>query len=77
MVFTVLIYIVLCPFSHTLVTNTTSYYVLVQDVSIFTTDVAPDANAPPGWALWSGDREGIIIDGDYAKIKVLEIDYYP
>jgi hypothetical protein len=23
------------------------------------------------------DREGIIIDGDYAKIKVVEIDYYP
>jgi hypothetical protein len=44
---------------------------------IFTTDVAPDNNAPPGWALWSGEREGIIIDGDYAKIKVVEIDYYP
>ncbi len=44
---------------------------------IFTTEVAPDTNAPPGWALWSGEREGIIIDGEYAKIKVLEIDYYP
>jgi hypothetical protein len=44
---------------------------------IFTTDVAPDNNAPPGWALWSGDREGIIIDGDYTKIKVVDVDYYP
>jgi hypothetical protein len=43
----------------------------------FTTDVAPDANAPPGWALWSGEREGISLDGEYAKIKALEIDYYP
>jgi hypothetical protein len=41
------------------------------------TDVSPGNNATPGWALWSGDREGIIIDGDYAKIKVVEIDYYP
>jgi hypothetical protein len=44
---------------------------------IFTTDVAPDANAPPGWALWSGERDGISLDGEYAKIKALEIDYYP
>jgi hypothetical protein len=44
---------------------------------IFTTDVAPDDNALPGWAIWSGDRKGISIDGDYAKIKVVEIDYYP
>ena len=33
MVFTVLIDIVLCPFSHISVTNSTSLYVLVQDVS--------------------------------------------
>jgi hypothetical protein len=44
---------------------------------IFTTDVAPDTNAPPSWALWSGEREGISLDGEYAKIKALEIDYYP
>jgi hypothetical protein len=34
MVFTVLIDIVLCPFSHILVAIGTSFYVLVQDVSI-------------------------------------------
>ena len=33
MVFTVLTNIVLCPFSHILVTINTSHYVLVQDVS--------------------------------------------
>jgi hypothetical protein len=33
-VFTVLANIVLCPFSHTLVINSTSLYVLVQDVSL-------------------------------------------
>jgi hypothetical protein len=44
---------------------------------IFWTDVAPDVSAPPGWALWSGEREGVIIDGEYAKIKVVEINYYP
>ena len=35
MVFTVLANIVLCPFSHTLVINNTSLYVLVQDLSSF------------------------------------------
>ena len=34
MVFTVLANIVLCPFSHTLVINNTSLYVLVQDLRI-------------------------------------------
>jgi hypothetical protein len=33
MVFTVLVNIILCPFSHILVANGTSSYVLVQDVS--------------------------------------------
>jgi hypothetical protein len=34
MVFTVLVNIVLCPFSHILVPIDTSFYVLVQDVSL-------------------------------------------
>ena len=34
MVFTVLVNIVLCPFSHTSIAIDTSLYVLVQDVSI-------------------------------------------
>ena len=37
--FTVLANIVLCPFSHILVTNSTSLYVLVQDVSNLIVDV--------------------------------------
>ena len=32
--FTVLVNIVMCPFSHILVATDTSFYVLVQDVSI-------------------------------------------
>lgn len=36
----------------------------------FETDVAPDVGCPPGHAFWSGPRAGVVIDGDYAKIKV-------
>jgi hypothetical protein len=43
----------------------------------FMTEVAPDSSSPPGRARWSGDREGVWIDDEYAKIKALEIDYYP
>ena len=45
MVFTVLTNIVLCPFSHILVTNNTSFYVLVQDVRL---------------CIWSGAVESTI-----------------
>ena len=35
----------------------------------FTTDVPPDRNTPPSFARWTGPRDGVIIEGDYAKIK--------
>jgi hypothetical protein len=35
----------------------------------FTTDVPPDANCPPHVPTWRGEREGVICEGDYAKIK--------
>jgi hypothetical protein len=36
----------------------------------FTTDVPPDRNTPPRLARWTGPRDGVIVEGDYAKIKV-------
>lgn len=36
----------------------------------FTTDVKPDRNSPPGQAYWRGPREGVIVDGEFAKIRV-------
>lgn len=36
----------------------------------FATEVPPDLGCPPGQAHWSGPREGVIVDGDYAKIRV-------
>jgi|SRR4051812_7121544 hypothetical protein len=36
----------------------------------FTTDVPPDPNTPPRLARWTGPRDGVIIEGDYAKIRV-------
>lgn len=36
----------------------------------FETDVTPDAGCPPGQAFWSGPRAGVVIEGDYVKIKV-------
>ncbi|PSB04261.1 hypothetical protein [Merismopedia glauca] len=43
----------------------------------FMTDVPPDPGTPPHLALWSGDRSGVYTEGDYAKIRVTEICYYP
>lgn len=36
----------------------------------FETEVAPDFGGPPGQAFWSGPRRGVVVEGDYAKIKV-------
>ncbi len=43
----------------------------------FTTDVLPDGNTPPHLATWSGNRQGLVTEGDYAKLKVLTITRYP
>lgn len=37
----------------------------------FTTDVPRDNNTPPSVARWTGPRDGVIIEGDYAKIRVV------
>jgi hypothetical protein len=36
----------------------------------FITDVSPDPHTPPWLARWTGPRDGVIIEGDYAKIRV-------
>jgi hypothetical protein len=36
----------------------------------FTTEVEPDRGTRPGLAYWSGDREGVRNEDDYAKIRV-------
>jgi hypothetical protein len=36
----------------------------------FTTDVPPNGNTAPGLARWTGPRDGVIVEGNYAKIKV-------
>lgn len=36
----------------------------------FTTDVPPDRDTPPWAARWTGPRDGVIVEGEYAKIKV-------
>jgi hypothetical protein len=36
----------------------------------FVTDVPPDRRTPPWLARWTGPRDGVIIDGDFAKIRV-------
>ena len=36
----------------------------------FETEVAPDSGCPPGLALWSGPRAGVVVEDDYARIKV-------
>jgi hypothetical protein len=43
----------------------------------FMTEVPPNSGTPPGRAIWSGERLGIYAEGEYVKIKVTEIDYYP
>jgi hypothetical protein len=39
----------------------------------FTTDVEPDPNTPPGFAFWSGSRDGVIIREDIAILSVLTV----
>jgi hypothetical protein len=36
----------------------------------FTTSVKPDLCTRPGLAYWSGDRDGVRNEDEYAKIKV-------
>jgi hypothetical protein len=36
----------------------------------FTTAVAPDRGTRPGLVYWSGEREGVRNEDDWAKIKV-------
>ena len=36
----------------------------------FETDVAPDRGCVPGQPTWSGPREGVVVEDDWAKIKV-------
>jgi hypothetical protein len=36
----------------------------------FTTEVPPDPGCPPGRAEWSGPRPGVMLDGEFAKIRV-------
>jgi hypothetical protein len=36
----------------------------------FGTDVPPDHYSPPHLARWTGPRDGVTIEGDYAKIRV-------
>jgi hypothetical protein len=57
---------------------TTDILVSKNDSAVrFTTDVAPDPNTPSHLAFWSGPRPGVLIENNYAKINVVEIDYYP
>jgi RHS repeat-associated protein len=39
----------------------------------FTTDVPPDRYGIPGQPTWRGPREGVRVEGDFAKVKVLSI----
>jgi hypothetical protein len=44
---------------------------LEKEIGIeFTTLVTPDSCTPPGMAFWTGPREGVRVEGEYAKIKV-------
>ena len=36
----------------------------------FTTDTPPDAGTPPRYARWTGPRPGVIVEGEFAKIRV-------
>ncbi len=36
----------------------------------FDTDIPPDAESAPGQAVWSGPRDGVTVEGDFAKIRV-------
>lgn len=57
---------------------TTDVVVSKNDSAVrFTTEVEPDPNTPSHLAFWSGNRPGVLIEDNYAKINVVEIDYYP
>ena len=36
----------------------------------FDTDVPPDPGSPPGHAVWSGPRDGVTVEEEYARIRV-------
>lgn len=36
----------------------------------FLADVPPDPGCPPGHAYWSGPRDGVRVEDDYAKIRI-------
>ena len=36
----------------------------------FTTATPPDAGTPPRYARWTGPRPGVMVEGEYAKIRV-------
>ena len=37
----------------------------------FTADIPPDDGCAPSRAEWSGPRPGVVLQGDYARIKVV------
>jgi hypothetical protein len=39
----------------------------------FTTDIEPDAGVPPGYAFWSGPREGIVLKDGFAILKAIGV----
>ena len=36
----------------------------------FTTDVTPDPGGKPSLPTWSGPRAGVVIEGEFAKIRI-------
>ena len=36
----------------------------------FETDIPPNRDPAPDWVEWSGPREGVVVEGEFAKIKV-------
>ena len=36
----------------------------------FTTETPPDSGTPPGYARWTGPRPGVIVEAEYAKIRI-------
>jgi hypothetical protein len=36
----------------------------------FTTDMPPDEGCPPDLPTWRAGREGVTVEGDYARIRV-------
>lgn len=35
----------------------------------FQTEIEPDPGSPPGRARWTGPRDGVVVDGEWAKIR--------